>query len=63
MGLDLTKSRDVQIHMLGATSEQDWNDRCDQVKAANDGRYPSFWWEDINKSGIMAMVFANWSGK
>ncbi len=58
--LDLTKSHDVKIHMLGSLDEKNWDDRCDDVKKANDGRYPSFWWEDINKSGLMAMVHDQW---
>lgn len=56
---DLTNESAVVIHMLGATSEHDWNTRCDEVKAANGGHYPPFWFEKINKSGLMALVFNN----
>jgi hypothetical protein len=45
--------------MSSATSERDWNDKCDQVKAAFNG-YPSFWYSAIILSGLASKVQANW---
>ncbi len=60
MELDLTTAADVKMLMLGAKSERDWDERCDQVKAANGGDYPSFWFAEINMSGLMALVVSGW---
>ena len=45
--------------MISATSETDWNDKCDQVKAACGG-YPAFWFSLIILSGLVNTVSANW---
>lgn len=45
--------------MSSATSEADWNDKCDQVKEACDG-YPSFWFGAIILSGLASRVMAKW---
>ena len=45
--------------MNSATSENDWNDKCDQVKEACGG-YPSFWYSAIILSGLAAKVSAKW---
>jgi hypothetical protein len=45
--------------MSSATSESDWNNKCDQVKAACDG-YPSFWYSAIILSGLAGRVSAKW---
>jgi hypothetical protein len=48
------------IHLMSsATSESDWNDKCDQVKTACNG-YPSFWYSAIILSGLASKVQANW---
>lgn len=54
----LTTPKGVVEHMESSTSERDWNDRCDQVKAANDG-YPSFWYSAVVLSGVMARTIKN----
>lgn len=53
---DLTTVKGVKAHMLEASSLRDWCEGCAQVKAANHGNYPSFWFVEINKSGLMATV-------
>ena len=57
--LNLTTEGGVVALMKGATSEDDWNSRCDQVKAANGG-YPGFWFSAIQVSGLAARVMARW---
>jgi hypothetical protein len=45
--------------MKSAKSEEDWNNKCDQVKEACGG-YPSFWFPSIILSGLAAEVSASW---
>lgn len=52
---DLTISEGVKAHMSESTSRDDWNRRCDEVKAAN-GDYPSFWYSSIILSGLCDQV-------
>ena len=59
MGLDLTAPMDVCRYMSTATTEQMWNDRCDDVKKANGG-YPSFWYEAVVLSGVAAKAQSSW---
>lgn len=56
---NLTTIEGVKKHMSESTSEKDWNRRCDDVKAANDG-YPQFWYVKIIMSGLAAKAQANW---
>lgn len=55
----LTTSQGVRDFMLASTREQDWNDRCNEVKAANKG-YPDFWYNTVIKSGGFAECKKNW---
>ena len=48
----------IEIYMSGATSEQDWNNRCEEIQKANGGDHPSFWYSAIVLSGLMARVTA-----
>lgn len=59
--LVLTTPEGVVAHLQDATSEADWNRRCDDVKAANAG-YPSFWFEKVIMSGLAGRVAAKWPG-
>lgn len=43
--------------MSSATSSQDWNDKCDEVKRACNG-YPNFWYASIIQSGLARQVMA-----
>lgn len=54
---DLTTVTGVQQYMRGATSESDWNDRCDKVKDANNG-YPDFWFTAIMMSRLASQVMS-----
>ncbi len=44
--LDLKTADGVKSFMAGSSSEDEWNARCDQVQAANEGEYPSFWFQN-----------------
>lgn len=57
---DLTTPEGVEAHMGASTSEQDWNKRCDDVKSANNGDYPSFWFPTVIMSGLAAKTQATW---
>lgn len=46
---------EVVALMESATSERDWNNKADQVKAACGG-YPGFWWDAIMLSGLANRV-------
>ena len=50
---NLTTADGVAAHMSESTSEEDWNKRCDEVKDANNGEYPSFWYPTIVASGLV----------
>lgn len=56
---DLTDKETVQSYMKSATSEQEWNLRCDHVKAANSG-YPEWWYPAIIMSGICSQTSSKW---
>lgn len=55
----LKTPEEVRELMKSATSESDWNDKCDQVKKANGG-YPDFWYSTIILSGVLAETQAQW---
>lgn len=50
----MTKEQVIAL-MKSANSEQDWNKKCDQVKAACSG-YPDFWYKEIVLSGLANKV-------
>lgn len=56
---DLTTPEGVKALMESSRSEENWNDNCDKVKAANNG-YPGFWYATIMLSGVAAKAQANW---
>lgn len=57
---DLSNEKDVVEYIQNATSEHDWNQRCDAVKRANGGRYPDFWYAAIVLSSVMHTVSSKW---
>lgn len=59
---DLTTAEGVTAFMEAATSESDWNRRCDQIKAAYGGGYPDFWFVTIVMGGVAARTSAKWGG-
>ena len=57
----MTTPTEVVKLMESSTSEDEWNANCDQVKKANGGGYPAFWYETIVSSGVFAAALAVWS--
>jgi hypothetical protein len=47
--------------MESSESEEQWNDNCDNVKAACNG-YPAFWYKAIILSGLATRTAAKWGG-
>jgi hypothetical protein len=60
--LDLKSAEGVKSFMAGSSSEAEWNNRCDQVKAVNGGDYPKFWFPTIMLSGVAKKTSATWGG-
>jgi len=58
--IDLMSEEGVVHHMLAATSESDWNNRCDEVKAANGNNYPEFWFAKVIVGGVASIASAKW---
>ena len=48
----------VKEKLAKTTTEHDWNKACEEIKAANRGRYPDFWLAEIVLSGFMAKVIS-----
>ena len=59
MAENLSTPEGVKAYMSQATSEADWNRRCDEVKRANGG-YPDFWYSTIVLSGVAASTASKW---
>jgi len=59
---DLTVEHDVVEYMKLSKSDADWDCRCDDVKDANSGGYPAFWYRAIMFSGVAAATSAKWGG-
>ena len=57
----MSEAQVVQL-MQSAISEADWNAKCDQVKKACGGKYPSFWYAAVVMSGLSRSVAARWGG-
>ena len=60
--LDLTTESDVIKLLESSQSEQEWNKNCNEIKAANDGHYPGFWFQEVVVNGLMAHVSSRWGG-
>ena len=58
--IDLKVRDDVREYMSRALDRDDWNRRCANVKADNNGAYPDFWYEAIVTSGLIAETKAGW---
>ncbi len=50
---DLATPEGVVAHMSESTSRDDWNKRCEEVVAANEGGYPNFWFGTVILSGLV----------
>ena len=47
----------VRELMGSSSSEREWNENCDAVKAAN-GDYPEFWFKEVIMSGLASQTAA-----
>ena len=43
------------------TTEEAWNDLCTTIKRSHGGGYPYDWFERVNRSGLMARIFARFN--
>lgn len=50
---DLTKKEAVIKLMGDSTSAAEWDKHCDEVKAANGGGYPGWWYQEIIMGGVL----------
>lgn len=57
---NLTIEENVIAYMKAATSESDWNERCDMVKGQNEGEYPSFLFQAIVLGGVLNEARQAW---
>ena len=60
---DLTREEDVTSLMISSKNEEEWNNNCDKIKAANNKDYPKFWYEKIVLSGLANKVQKSWEKK
>lgn len=60
--MDLTDQKVVVKYMAESTSEAEWGSRCDEVKAANGGDYPSWWFSAIVMSNLAEKTANKWGG-
>ena len=60
--IDLKSADCVKSFMSSSSSEEEWNARCNQVQAANEGKYPSFWFPTIVTGGVARETSATWGG-
>jgi hypothetical protein len=49
-------AQEVVDLMQSSATEAEWNNNCDKVTAAFDGRLPDFWYRAIIQSQLMAHV-------
>lgn len=61
--MDLTTKDGVRELMGGCRSEEQWNEGCVRVKAANGGLYPDFWFAEIIQSGLIDEVRTRWGDR
>lgn len=58
--LDLTTESGVVALVSQCKSRKDWNNATQQVKEANGGRYPDFWYATVVDSGLASRIGAQW---
>lgn len=59
--IDLTTQEGVVSLMKSSKSETEWNNNCDEVKRANGGDYPRFWFGAIVLSGVLSTTKSLWA--
>jgi hypothetical protein len=56
--MDLLLTDEEMAVLESVTSEQQWNDACEQIKKARNGQYPRDWFARVLKSGLINRVTA-----
>lgn len=51
---------DEYTKLKAAKSAEEWDEVCDEIKAARGGQYPSDWYQRVILSGFAASVQMNW---
>lgn len=51
---------DVMALLESCQSAADWEAACETIKEAHNWSYPTYWWEDVKKSGLMDRIMARW---
>ena len=59
---DLKSVDGVIRFMSDSVSPEDWNSHCEQVQAANGGKYPRFWFPAIMLTELRKKTVAGWDG-
>jgi hypothetical protein len=54
----MTKDEAIKL-MESSKSVTDWNANADEVKTANNGNYPNWWYREIIMSGLAGKVTAH----
>lgn len=55
------KITDEELATLEACQTgEEWNDACDAIKTARNGRYPEDWWQRVKLSGMMDRILQRW---
>lgn len=57
---DLATAQGVADYMSEATTQADWDNRIRDVKAANGGDYPIFWYGAVIASGLTIQTAKKW---
>lgn len=57
----MEKNEAIEL-MKSSTSKDDWNKKCDQVKAASGG-YPDWWYSEVILSGLMDETLGDGASK
>ncbi len=57
----MMSEQEVKELMESSTSEQDWNNKCDEVKKRCNG-YPNFWYDLIIASGLGKKIARSYGG-
>jgi hypothetical protein len=61
--MDLTKPENVKALMASSKSKTEWGENCNKVKAANGNRYPSWWYAEIEASGLATQTQVKWEAR
>lgn len=62
MAANATMSAEDVVELLELChTEKEWEDACRMIKDDNGGEYPSFWLEEVLKSGVSQRIISRFS--